>query len=318
MTAIPNKLEDIKLVIAGLDNAGKTSSLIALRQKYNFYERIANLKPTIKIDYSSFKFLDKYTINLWDMGGQEKYRTIYVQNPVYFNATDYFYFLIDIRDELKIETAVHYLHEVLDIYREMNYKNEVVICFTKFDPKHRNNEEFAERAEMIKDLVLIQNKDMKFKFFTMSIYDISSISKAFSFSLNKLLNLETINSKLKAIVDQHNCDHIVLYSDKGLIISDYYHETMDSREFEERVSDKINEDLEFFQRIADEKVEIDERITFTKDRTEYVRKYEISTNKVNSTFYIGVLAPPKKISNIKNELETIQNELVNLYSLVES
>ena len=68
MVEIPRKPTEFKLVIAGLDNAGKTSALIALRQKYNFYERVKNLKPTIKIDYSSFKFLKTFRINLWDMG----------------------------------------------------------------------------------------------------------------------------------------------------------------------------------------------------------------------------------------------------------
>ena len=56
MTNNSIKMEDIKIVIAGLDNAGKTSALIALRKKYNFYEKVKNLKPTIKIDYN-FLFL---------------------------------------------------------------------------------------------------------------------------------------------------------------------------------------------------------------------------------------------------------------------
>ncbi len=83
MTEIPRKSTEFKLVIAGLDNAGKTSALIALRHKYNFYERVKNLKPTIKIDYSSFKFLNTYRINLWDMGGQKKFRKKKA-NPEYF------------------------------------------------------------------------------------------------------------------------------------------------------------------------------------------------------------------------------------------
>ena len=49
MTVDSRKSKEFKLVIAVLDNAGKTSALIALRQKYNFYERVKNLKPTIKI-----------------------------------------------------------------------------------------------------------------------------------------------------------------------------------------------------------------------------------------------------------------------------
>ena len=127
------KMEDIKIVIAGLDNAGKTSALIALRKKYNFYEKVRNLKTTIKIDYNSFDFLNNWIINLWDMGGQAKYRKIYVNNPIYFTETNYFYYLIDIQDELKFEESVRYLHVLLDIYRDLHYPNEVLICFNKYD-----------------------------------------------------------------------------------------------------------------------------------------------------------------------------------------
>ena len=95
MTEIHRTSKEFKIVIAGLDNAGKTSALIALRQKYNFYERVKNLKPTIKIDYNSFKFLKTFRINLWDMGGQKKFRKIYTSNPIYFEDTDYVYYLIE-------------------------------------------------------------------------------------------------------------------------------------------------------------------------------------------------------------------------------
>ena len=110
-------MNDLKIIFAGLDNAGKTSFLIALRQKYNFYEHVENLKPTLKIDYNSFTFLNRFLINLWDMGGQEKYRKIYIDHPNYFFASNYFYFLIDIQDELRFDASIKYLHQLLDIFR---------------------------------------------------------------------------------------------------------------------------------------------------------------------------------------------------------
>ncbi|MFX1394800.1 MAG: ADP-ribosylation factor-like protein, partial [Promethearchaeota archaeon] len=235
------KREEIKLVIAGLDNAGKTSFLIALRKKYNFYEKIKDLKPTIKIDYSSFDFMN-WTINFWDMGGQSKYRKIYINNPIYFTDSNYLYYFIDIQDELRIEESIKYLHELLKIYRDMDYSNEIIVCFHKFDPKFKNNDEFFDRIEMVKNLVLVQNKDIRFHFFETSYYDISSLSKAISYSLNKLLNLETINSKMEKIVEEFGCNYAILYTNSGLIISDYYKETMDTRVFEESISNKINED----------------------------------------------------------------------------
>jgi len=306
---------EIKLVIAGLDNAGKSSALIALRKKYNFYERVKNLKPTIKIDYSSFKFLETYRINLWDMGGQKKFRKIYVSNPIYFSETNYIYYLIDIQDEIKFEESVKYLHDLLDIYRDLDYSNEVIICFNKYDPKFKNSEDFFDRAEMIKNLIVSQNKDMKFKFFDTSYYDISSISKAISYSLDKLLNLEVIDIGLSKIVNQFSCSYAILYTASGLIISDHYMDVMDIRAFEEKISSRINEDLEFFQRLKDEDVKIDDRVALSEDRTEYVKRYSIISGKnIENTFYVGISAPTSKINEIKIELEKFRKIILSTFT----
>jgi len=307
MTIIPRKSNEFKLVIAGLDNAGKTSALIALRQKYNFYERVKNLKPTIKIDYSSFKFLSKFRINLWDMGGQKKFRKIYVDNPIYFEDTDYIYYLIDIQDEIKFEETVEYLHELLDIYRTLGYSNEVIICFNKFDPQFRNNEEYIDRANMIEGLIKSQNKDIKFEFYNTSYYDISSISKALSRSLNTLLNLNDIDYGLNNLVKKFNCSYAILYTDSGIVISDHYLDAMDIREFEAKITRKISEDLEFFQRLKDESVNIDDRIAFSKGKTDYVKKFSILSENKDNTFYVGVSTTMNSINEIKIELEKLKN-----------
>ena len=313
MTIDKREINEFKLVIAGLDNAGKSSALIALRKKYNFYERVKNLKPTIKIDYSSFKFLETYRINLWDMGGQKKFRKIYVSNPIYFAETNYIYYLIDIQDEIKFEESVKYLHDLLNIYRDLDYSNEVIICFNKYDPKFKNSEDFFDRAEMIKNLIVSQNKDMKFKFFDTSYYDISSISKAISYSLDKLLNLEVIDIGLSKIVNQFSCSYAILYTASGLIISDHYMDVMDIRAFEEKISNRINEDLEFFQRLKDEDVKIDDRVALSEDRTEYVKRYSIISGNIENTFYIGISAPTSKINEIKIELEKFRKILLSTF-----
>jgi len=297
-----DEFEDYKLVIAGLDNAGKTSALIALRQKYNFYERVKNLKPTIRIDYSSFRFLHT-RVNLWDMGGQAKFRKIYIDNPIYFTETDCLYYLIDIQDELKFQESAKYLYNLLEIYRDLEYKNEIAICFNKYDPKYKQNPDFADRAAMIKNLILTQNQDMKFVFFNTSCYDISSISRAISHSLNKILNLEEVSSELNRLVSNFYCNYAILYTDSGLIISDCYRDSMDTREFENVISNKLNDDLEFFQRLKDEQVNIDDRVTFSNESAEYVKRYVIESGQSNNVFYLGISAPPQRLNEIKIELE---------------
>jgi len=306
-------MKELKLIFAGLDNAGKTSFLIALRKKYNFYERVKQLKPTIKIAYSSFNFLDRFMINFWDMGGQAKYRKIYLDKTVYFSNTDFLYYLIDIKDDLRFQDSVKYLHELLDIFRDkkMQYTNEIIICFNKYDPEYRISQEYKDNVEMLKKLILTQNKDLKFKFFNTTYYDISSLSKAVSYSLNKLLNLEKINKKLKKIVDTYNCSYAILFSETGLMISDYYKNIIDFRDFDKKVC-RVNESLEFFQRLVDEDVGVDEKLTFSENRIEYVKKYETNNENEKLTFYLGICTPSNNIDSIKSELMNFQEDLKSI------
>ena len=243
------------------------------------------------------------------MGGQAKYRKIYINNPIYFTETNYLYYFIDIQDELKIEESIHYLNELINIYRTLDYSNEIIICFNKYDPKYVNNEEFSDRVEMIKNLIFSQIKDIKFQFFKTSYYDISSLSKAMSFSLNKLLNLKNLNDKIKSIVDDFRCNHAIFYTNTGLIISDYYKESMDTRDFEEMITSKINDNLEFFQRLVDNQVDMDERLSFFKNNMEYVKKFNIDLANGTNTFYLGLSVPIKNIKGMKVELEKFHTYL---------
>lgn len=300
---------EYKIVIAGLDNAGKTSALIALRMKYNFYERVKDLKPTIKIDYNSFKFLKTYHINLWDMGGQKKFREIYLTNPIYFSETNFIYYLIDIQDDLKFEESVQYLHKLLEIYRDLGYSNEVIVCFSKYDPKYRNNEEYLERKKMLENLILSQNKDMKFRFFNISYYDISSISKAMSYSLSRLLKLDKLNDFLTSLITDFECNYAILYTDSGLIIADDYKNIMDIKTFEETISGKINDDLEFFQRLVDEGVDINERSTIFEDKIDYVKVILVNTEEQQNFFYLGISTKLMNLEKIKKGFSKIQTIL---------
>ena len=305
-------LKEIKISFAGLDNAGKTSALIALRQKYNFQEKVKNLKPTIKVDYSSFTFLNRFSINLWDMGGQEKYRSIYVNNPIYFSGTDYLYFLIDIQDELQFQTAVDYLFDLISILEKIDYNNEIIICFHKYDPKLRENEDYLDRTKMIKNLILSEHSDLNFIFFKTSVYDISSISKAVSYAINRLLNLKTINKKFDQLIEQDLCKHAILYTNSGLIIADEYSEVMDTRDFQQLISDQMNEDLEFFQRLSDEEVHMDERITFNDEMVQYVKRYELTTDNGPISLYIGISTDSDRINHAKLKLKQYKSHLETL------
>ena len=138
---------------------------------------------------------------------------------------------------------------------------------------------------------------------------ISSISKALSRSLNSLLNLESIDDELNKLVNQFNCRYAILYTDSGIIISDHYLDAMDIREFEEKISSKISEDLEFFQRLKDQNVNIDDRIAYSSDRTDYVKKFSIFSENKENTLYVGLSTTINSIYEIKIELEKLRKVL---------
>ena len=311
--------KDIKVVLAGLDNAGKSSYLIALRKKYNFWEKVTNLKPTIKIDYSTCNILGKYMLNIWDMGGQEKYRKVYLDHPVYFENTDVILFLIDIQDEIRFENSVNYLHEVLEIYRDLEYKNEINICFHKYDPEIKKLEEYEERKQMLKQLIKKVNPDMTFRFFETSFYNIYSLTKALSSSLNKIIFLEEVNKKIIEFGTKYTCDYIILFTRQGLIIADYYKEIVDPHEYDTKIIPKINEDLEFFQELTDERVKITEKLDFTEEFFTYVTMFQtqpLGVERRPSTIFLSLKAPRMEgsvdliKSNVLSLLENIKKIIV--------
>ncbi|MFX1273606.1 MAG: ADP-ribosylation factor-like protein [Promethearchaeota archaeon] len=309
-------MKEIKIAFTGLDNAGKTSFLIALRRKYNFYELVKELLPTKLIEFNSFNFLNLFAINIWDMGGQVKYRQLYVKNLVYFEETDFLYYIIDIQDESKFEDSLAYLKKLLIIYNDMEYSHEVMVCFSKFDPNLKQDVEIITRRDRLKKLILEQNSHMRFKFFDTTYYDISSLSKAVSYSLSQLINLNGVNSYIEDLGKSLESNYIILYDESGLIIADYYSEITDTRDFEQKISTKISEDLEFFQSLVNEKVHFSERTSFFNDQKEYVKKFEVKSENGDNVFYLGLTTNKAEHFQIKKEFEKFQEVLEKAFKQI--
>jgi len=70
------KSEAKKILFTGLDDAGKTSIILALQREFS---KITNIEPTRGAQRRMFEFLGK-TISEWDLGGQETYRISYLKS----------------------------------------------------------------------------------------------------------------------------------------------------------------------------------------------------------------------------------------------
>eukprot|EP00744_Colponema_vietnamica_P008643 GILI01012323.1.p1 GENE.GILI01012323.1~~GILI01012323.1.p1 ORF type:complete len:191 (-),score=46.74 GILI01012323.1:149-688(-) len=97
--------KEARIVILGLDNAGKTCILKKLSD-----EDVKNLVPTQGFNIKSIE-QQGFKLNVWDIGGQRAIRP-YWRN--YFDDTDVLIYVIDSADTKRIEEASVELEQLLE------------------------------------------------------------------------------------------------------------------------------------------------------------------------------------------------------------
>jgi hypothetical protein len=107
-----------------------------------------------------------------------------------------------------------------------------------------------------------------------------------------------------------NAIYAILYTDSGIIISDYYDDTLDSKGYEELISSKMNEDLVLFQTLADKNIHFSERMSNFSDKTEFIKKYTIDT----TSFYIKIYTPFLEKEEILEVLKEFSMDLEVIFN----
>lgn len=179
MSDIKNQEKRIKLVIVGLENAGKTTILDLLKQKTEVtLRKPPDMYPTKGVERRS---LFQGTIMAWDLGGQEIYRNEYLANPEsYFKGITFCYYVVDIQDYYRLAISTMYFMGVFNLIKRYSPNAKIVLLFHKLDPGYdpsiRNLKiKFLEKIEPF-----MRDKDMQFISYDTSIFDLNSIKTAFS------------------------------------------------------------------------------------------------------------------------------------------
>ena len=94
----------MKLLLVGLDNAGKTTIV----KKFNG-EDIGTISPTLGFQINTMEYKG-YKLNIWDVGGQKTIRA-YWRN--YFETTEGLIWVVDSSDSLRLEDCRQELHKLL-------------------------------------------------------------------------------------------------------------------------------------------------------------------------------------------------------------
>ncbi len=301
----------IKIIIAGLDNAGKTSILTALDKKYDFRKDIISLTPTIRVEYHATEFLRNRVV-FWDMGGQEKYREIYEKKQdIYFSGTDLLLFVIDIQDTERFDTTLEYLDMILQNFLKQKLEVPLIITFHKFDPDIHDAEKIILAVNQLRERIINKYHMFKILFQQTSIYDIISIVQLISYGLSvfdeKFFELSTL---LENYLEEFKCKSLILFDKNGIIISEFYSSIIEPQIYIEFL-ESIKEHLFLLKRMQEEEYEAACNFsTIGNELLSYLHKIEIG----GQSFFTSVIIQ----ENYKDAfLEKFSDFLIDLRALLE-
>lgn len=298
-------LNDLKIILSGLDNAGKTSILTALDKKYDFQKKTRKLKPTVRVKYHQIKFLGK-NLHFWDMGGQEKYRELYESRlDVYLDKASLFIYIIDIQDSARYESSIEYLTKLLSYIEENELDIPLIVAFHKFDPELKDDNMINKNVHELSDKI-IKLKQLKMLFLQTSIYDIYSImhlvSSALSiFNVNHLKLKELSKNYLKDLSGKS----IIIFDQNGFIISEYYTDSLDHSVYLELLNSNI-EQIILLKKIQEKQYKYDYGFTqINSHSVAYLHKIKFE----NEIFYVSILIDEIRKEKLQNKISDFLNEL---------
>eukprot|EP01080_Neovahlkampfia_damariscottae_P011844 gene11844-5174_t len=141
------KLKDGKLLMVGLDAAGKTTILYKLKLQ----EDVLTTVPTIGFGVETIEY-DGNTFTIWDLGGQTQGKSSFISHGKrkhYFSACNCVIFVIDSNDQERIEEVKY---ELFLLIEEPELKDAVfLILANKQDlPNALSTAELTEMLELKK------------------------------------------------------------------------------------------------------------------------------------------------------------------------
>ena len=116
-TKLGGKKKEVKILVGGTDDSGKTTILYQLKMG----ETVKTI-PTIGFNVETFEYKN-ITFILWDVGGQDKIRVLWRH---YYDNIDGLIFVVDSNDRDRIEDAAEELKKML---AEEELKDCVVLIF---------------------------------------------------------------------------------------------------------------------------------------------------------------------------------------------
>lgn len=180
-----------KVLVAGLDAAGKTSLLSKFGGRLGISDMIAThpTKGVVRMKFGT----SNLSLFIWDLGGQEEYRERYLNNPEqYFIQLDLLIYVIDVQDPDRFEESLDYLDKILDSLVMLEETPYVLLFIHKFDPDLKGDPKILLNIELLKDNIreLLRTKkyDFEIEIYLTSIYSLISHEPQFAKYIKNLMS----------------------------------------------------------------------------------------------------------------------------------
>jgi len=151
--------ETMRILLLGLDSAGKTTTLYALKTG-----KPQQTVPTIGFNVETVNYANMQ-LNIWDVGGQDRLRPLWRQ---YYSGTSGIIFVVDANDTARIQIAKRELHYLMAEV-ELQYCILAVIANKQDLPNALKKEEITKILELdsigrkyeVFEAIATQNKGIK-------------------------------------------------------------------------------------------------------------------------------------------------------------
>ncbi|OLS14042.1 MAG: hypothetical protein RBG13Loki_2357 [Promethearchaeota archaeon CR_4] len=211
----------IKIVLAGLDNAGKSSILLSVNRKFSHLPTLSPTKGSVR---TRFDYFGRKIIG-FDLGGQKDYRDDYLTRPeLFFAETDLLFYIIDMQDPDRYEESGEYFGKIIAAMEKLNLVPKIVIILHKVDPDLHNSEKInQDLAKVRTDFEeLARQHTLSITFCTTSIFDHHSIDAMFSIGFRLISSITGIIEKLLVTYYETTSAHaIALLDSENLVLGSY-------------------------------------------------------------------------------------------------
>ncbi|HUY00304.1 MAG TPA: ADP-ribosylation factor-like protein [Candidatus Deferrimicrobium sp.] len=220
-----------KVMLLGIDNAGKTAISKTLTIKYRgnlqaFGQMLKDLLPTKGAVQDRLK-VSNVNVMLWDLGGQQQYRKIYLEEPErFFFDTSAVIYVVDIQDEERFDETMDYLERIVKIFHFLKENPYFMVLFHKYDPELEMEPKYQV---FIKDLTkrvskTLSDANITFQLRNSSVYNDLTVFNAFTELIRIFANVD-VQQTINQILEKHaritGLDNLVLFDLSGVRVGEY-------------------------------------------------------------------------------------------------